>query len=184
MTKGTPVRRNTQDFELPATLIGATPYFLAAMFLEADIMRALAAGGADTQATMPSGDTALMAAAGLGASTQADRRGLSVLDGGRVEDEGRVVAAIAAAIAGGVDVNATNRSGNTALHASALLGYDQVIQQLVDAGARVDVKNSQGQTALSQLTARTGTSLRAPERSNRGARESTVALLRKLGASD
>jgi uncharacterized protein len=184
MSKGTPVRRNSQDFELPATLVGATPYFLAAKFLEADIMRALAAGGADTQATMPSGDTALMAAAGLGASTQADRRGLSVLDGGRVEDESRVVAVVAAAIAGGVDVNATNRSGNTALHAAALLGYDQVIQQLVDAGARVDVKNSQGQTALSQLTAKTGTSLRAPERSNRGARESTVALLRKLGASD
>jgi hypothetical protein len=34
------------------------------------------------------------------------------------------------------------------------------------------------------LTGRTGASLRAPDRSNRGARESTAALLRKLGASD
>ena len=35
ITKGTPVRRNSQDFELPKTLIGATPYLLAAKFLEA-----------------------------------------------------------------------------------------------------------------------------------------------------
>src|SRR4030095_15205483 len=52
ITKGTPVRRNSQDFELPKTLIGATPYLLAARFLEIDIMRALAAGGADTRLPM------------------------------------------------------------------------------------------------------------------------------------
>ena len=82
MTKGTPVRRNSEDFELPATLIGATPYFLAAKYVEADIMRALAAGGADTRLSMKSGETPLMAAAGMGASPQTDRRGLSILDGG------------------------------------------------------------------------------------------------------
>jgi hypothetical protein len=59
---------------------------------------------------MPSGDTPLMAAAGLGASAQADRRGLSVLDGCSVEDERRVVDAVAAVIAHGADVNAANRS--------------------------------------------------------------------------
>ena len=45
ITKGTPLRRNSQDFNLPAALIGATPYWLAAKFLEAEIMRALLAGG-------------------------------------------------------------------------------------------------------------------------------------------
>src|SRR5262249_21159138 len=79
MTKGTPVRRNSEDFELPATLIGATPYYLAAKFLEPDIMHALASAGADTGLSMKSGDTPLMAAAGMGASPQTDRRGLSVL---------------------------------------------------------------------------------------------------------
>jgi ankyrin repeat protein len=188
MTKGTPVRRNSEDFELSATLIGATPYLLASRFLETDIMRALAAGGADTHLAMPSGETPLIAAVGLGASAQADRRGLSVLDGGRLEDEGRVVDAVAAAIAHGADVNAANRSGDTAMHAAALLGYQRVIQQLADAGARLDVKNARGQTALTQLTAstgaRTGGALRAPDRSNRGAPESTIALLRKLGATE
>jgi ankyrin repeat protein len=184
ITKGTPVRRNSEDFELSAALIGATPYLLAARFLETDIMRALAAGGADTQLSMPSGDTPLMAAAGLGASPQADRRGLSVLDGGRLEDEGRVVDAVAAAIADGADVNRANRSGDTAMHAAALLGYERVIQQLADAGARLDVKNARGQTALTQLTARTGGAPRALDRSSRGTPGSTIALLRKLGATE
>src|SRR5205823_4277731 len=39
MTKGTPMRRDTTDWNLPATLIGSTPYLLAAKFLEPDIMR-------------------------------------------------------------------------------------------------------------------------------------------------
>ena len=55
ITKGTPVRRNSEDFELPATLIGATPYLLAAKFLELDIMRALAAAGADPRLPMKTG---------------------------------------------------------------------------------------------------------------------------------
>jgi uncharacterized protein len=183
LTKGTPVRRNSEDFELPATLIGSTPYFLAAKFLEADIMRALAGGGADATLSMPSGATPLMAAAGMGASPQTDRRGLSVLDGGKIEDERLVVDAVGAAIVQGADVNAVNQSGDTALHAAAALGYDRVIEQLVRAGARLDVKNARGLTALGQLDGKAGAGLRSPERANRGPRETTAALLRSLGAT-
>jgi ankyrin repeat protein len=182
MTKGTPVRRNSEDFELPATLIGSTPYLLAAKFLEPAVMRALAQAGADTRATLPSGDTPLMAAAGIGASAQTDRRGLSVLDGGKVEDESRVADAVAVALANGADVNAANKAGDTALHAAALLGYDGVIKQLADAGANLGAKNAKGQTALSQIAAKPGAALRSPDRTNRGPRESTVELLRGLGA--
>jgi ankyrin repeat protein len=182
MTKGTPVRRNSEDFELPATLIGATPYFLAAKFLDPDIMRALASAGADTRLSMPSGDTPLMAAAGMGASAQTDRRGLSVLDGGKVEDEGRVVDAVAVALVNGGDVNAANAAGDTAVHAAALLGYDRVIRQLADAGAKLDTKNRRGQTALTQIAGKSEAALRSPDRTNRGPRASTVELLRSLGA--
>jgi len=182
MTKGTPVRRNSEDFELPATLIGSTPYLLAAKFLEPQIMRALAASRADTRLSMPSGDTPLMAAAGMGASAQTDRRGLSVLDGGKIEDESRVVEAVAVALSNGADVNAVNRAGDTALHAAARLGYDRVIRQLADAGASLSVKNARGQTALGQIAAKPGTALRSPDRANRGPQESTVELLRALGA--
>jgi hypothetical protein len=106
MTTGTPVRRNSQDFELPKTLIGATPYLLAAKFLEADIMRALAAAGADTRLPMKDGATPLMAAAGMGITAPVqdekrgtDRRGLAILDGGKVEPDSQVLEAVSAALA-------------------------------------------------------------------------------------
>ena len=38
VAKGTPMRRDTTDWNLPATLIGSTPYLLAAKFLEPEIM--------------------------------------------------------------------------------------------------------------------------------------------------
>jgi uncharacterized protein len=183
MTKGTPVRRNSEDFELPATLIGATPYFLAAKFLEPDIMRALASAGADARLSMKSGETPLMAAAGMGASPQTDRRGLSVLDGGRIEDERRVADSVSVALANGADVNATNHAGDTAVHAAALLGYDSVLKQLAGAGARVDVKNGRGLTALEQITSKSGAALRSPDRANLGPRQSTVELLRALSGA-
>jgi ankyrin repeat protein len=183
MTKGTPVRRNSEDFELPATLVGSTPYFLAAKFVEADIMRALAAGGADTRLSLKSGETPLMAASGMGAGPQTDRRGLSVLDGGKIEPESRVADAVGALIALGADVNAQSQTGDTALHAAALLGYDRVVQQLVAAGARLDAKNARGLTALGQLDGKISPALRSPDRVNRGPRESTIELLRKLGGS-
>jgi len=182
MTKGTPVRRNSEDFELPATLIGATPYFLAAKYVEADIMRALTAGGADTRLSMNSGETPLMAAAGMGASPQTDRRGLSILDGGKIEPEPVVAAAVSAALEQGAEVNAANQNGDTALHAAALLGYDGVIRQLVKAGAKPDLKNARGLTALGQIEGKTGGALRSPDRTNRGPRDSTVELLRALGS--
>src|SRR4029077_9252821 len=68
MTKGTPMRRDTTDWNLPAALVGSTPYMLAARFLEPDIMRVLVAGGADPALTMPDGADAVMLAAGMGSS--------------------------------------------------------------------------------------------------------------------
>jgi ankyrin repeat protein len=181
LTKGTPVRRNSEDFELPATLIGATPYFLAAKFLEPAIMRALGARGADVHLSMKSGDTPLMAAAGMGASPQTDRRGLSVLDGGRIEDERLVVESVSVALANGADVNAANQAGDTAVHAAALLGYDSVLKQLAGAGAKVDVKNGRGLTPFDLIAGKSAGALRSPNRANLGPRQSTVDLLRALG---
>ena len=182
MTQGTPVRRNSEDFELPATLVGATPYFLAAKFLEPAIMRALASAGADVHLSMMSGDTPLMAAAGMGASLQTDRRGLSVLDGGRIEDERRVIESVGVALAAGGEVNAVNQAGNTAVHAAALLGYDGVLKQLAAAGAKFDVKNGRGLTASDQIAGKSAAALRSPDRTNLGPRQSTVDLLRALSS--
>jgi hypothetical protein len=80
IAKGTPMRRDTTDWNLPATLIGSTPYLLAARFLEPAIMSALVAGGADPAATLPNGADAVMLAAGMGSSRTASRRGIETID--------------------------------------------------------------------------------------------------------
>ena len=135
------MRRNSQDFELPRVLLGATPYLLAARFLEPEIMRALAAAGADTRKAMADGATPLMAAAGMGIALPGvderrgvDRRGLSILDGGAVEPDARVVETVTAALALGSDLEATNPSGETALHVAVGQGRDAVTQLLVERG--------------------------------------------------
>jgi ankyrin repeat protein len=179
ITKGMPVRRTSQDFELPKTLIGATPYLLAAKFLEADIMRALAAGGADTRLPMNDGASPLLAAAGMGIVAPAqderrgtNRRGLAIIDGGKVEPESQVVETVTAALSLGSDINGTNPAGETALHVASAQGYDSVVKLLVERGADLDARNAKGQTPLGALVARAG---------GRGSRKSTIDLLRSLG---
>ena len=176
LTRGTPVRRNSQDFELPKTLIGATPYALAAKFLEPEIMRALATAGADPRRPMKDGATPLMAAAGMGIVAPAqdekrgtDRRGLAILDGGIVEPESRVLETVATALSLGSDLEAVNPSGETALHIASAQGYETVVRTLAEHGANLNARNLRGQTPLGALVARK-------------ARPAMIDLLRKLGA--
>lgn len=186
MTKGTPIRRNTTDYNLPATLIGATPYLLAAKFLEPEIMRLLAARDADTTLTLPDGTTAIMLAAGVGAIADGNRRGVAVLDGGRMEAPGAVTTSVVAALELGADVNRVNASGDTALHAAAGQGDDGVVQLLVSKGADLNVKNKRGLTPLALAK---GEGRRRPAPTAAGGsppslHPSTVQLLLTLGASD
>ncbi len=197
MTKGTPLRRDTTDFNLPATLVGSTPYLLAAKFLEPDIMRALAAGGADLKVTMRDGSSPLMVAAGAGSSGNSTRRGIAAIDGGKPEAEALVLEAVATAIELGADVNASNQAGDTALHTVANQGFNSIVQLLADRGAELSMKNKRGLTPLGVLTAggpggrRRGAAITAaaivdddaPEPAGREVRNAeTVALLKKLGA--
>jgi len=195
MTKGTPMRRDTTDWNLPATLIGASPYLLAAKFLESEIMPVLVAGGADPKLTMPNGADALMLAAGMGSSKTASRRGIETIDFGKVEPESRVRDAVAAAVGLSGDVNATSQTGDTALHVAAALGYDTVVQFLVEHGAAVSVKNKRGITPLvaamfgsaagrGRAAAPAGADLLGFEPPVELAHPSTVTLLKKLGATE
>ena len=182
ITKGTPVRRNSEDFELPATLVGATPYLLAGKFLEVDIMRVLATGGADPRLPMKTGTTPLMAVAGLGAGTQADRRGLSVLDGGKVADERRVLEATRVAFELGSDVNAMNQAGVRPPCAAAM-GWQHC--RSVHRGPRRPTQHSEQARADAvggDNWRREGAT--AADRANQAPRQSTVDLLRKLGADE
>lgn len=51
----------------------------------------------------------------------------------------------------GVDLEATDLDGETALHAAAVSGYPAIVEALVKAGANVDVQNDYGETSLHLL---------------------------------
>ncbi len=195
IAKGTPLRRDTTDWNLPATLIGSTPYLLAARFLEPEIMTALAAGGADRSLTMSDGADAVMLATGMGSRTTANRRGIETIDFGKIEPESRVRDTVAAAVGLGGVPNAANQAGDTALHLAAARGHDTVIQWLVEHGARVNVQNKRGITPLAaamfgstagraRSAAPAGADLLGFERPIDLAHPSAVALLKKLGATE
>ena len=195
MTKGTPMRRDTTDWNLPATLIGASPYLLAAKFLESDIMPVLVAGGGDPTLTMSNGADAVMLAAGMGSSRTASRRGIETIDFGKVEPESRVRDAVGAAVGLRGDVNATSQTGDTALHVASALGHDTVVQFLVERGARVSLKNKRGITPLvaamfgstvgrGRAAAPAGADSIGFEPPIELAHPSTVALLKKFGATE
>src|SRR5690606_3608563 len=115
--------------------LGATPLALAARFLETEMVRELAQGGADTTIGLADGATPLMLAVGHLFVPNADRRGLSINDGGRIEPESRVLDTVTALLELGADVNATRKGGETALHIATVRGYNETIKLLVSKGA-------------------------------------------------
>ena len=123
------------------TQIGSTPFLVAAKSADAGMMRRLAEAGADPRATTDDGTTALMLAAGLGKRAATD---ITYYDW----TEDKAVEALAAGLDLGLDVNAANTHGETALHAAAYHNADPVIEFLVDRGADVDALNAAEQTPL------------------------------------
>ena len=123
------------------TQIGSTPFLVAAKSADAAMMRLLAAAGADPEATTDDGTNALMLAAGLGKRAATD---ITYYDW----TEEKAVEALAAGLALGLDVNAANAHGETALHAAAYHNANRVVRFLVDRGADIDAENSARQTPL------------------------------------
>lgn len=144
---GTTTTRAGGHFVLPENLTGATPFLLAAKFLEVDIMRLLAARGADPRRTLNDGSTALMLAAGsLSLGPLFDRRGRIALLAS--PDERAAVQAVQLALSLGGDIRAANVQGNTALHGASARGYAELARLLLDRGAPRDVRNAKGETPL------------------------------------
>jgi ankyrin repeat protein len=187
LAKGTPVRRYGWNFVLTQRLVGATPYLLAAKYLESDIMRVLAAAGADSRSPMKDGTTPLMAAAGLGGDGGAGsfnrREQRQAEDNVRVADDPvRALEAARVAIEMGADVNATNLNGDTALHGAAARGLNEVLRLLVERGANLDVRNRRGQTPLAMTSGRRFGESVSDETDE--SLVSTAELLRTLGAKE
>ena len=151
LTKGSRQQRNLNYYSLSATLAGATPFWLAAKYAEVEIMRSLAACGADPLLSPDNGTTPLMAAAGAGWTTRsANRRGQGIgVDADQLlvsAGERPTWEATSLALELGNDVNATDSDGNTALHDAVRLAYPTVVELLVEHGAKLDIKNSDDQS--------------------------------------
>jgi len=171
LTKGTPVRRFEEDVVIPQSLVGATPFLVAAHFAEVDLMRDLANAGADTRLATANGTTPLMAAIAL------DRRSLALRGVRKGKTANPALEAVQLALQPGDDVNATNADGNTALHIAAAKGANAIVQFLVDNGANLDARNKLGQTPLDLTQSATLSD------SGRLRLKSTAELLRKRGAA-
>jgi ankyrin repeat protein len=146
---------------------GATPYLLAAQAADVEAMRLLHALGSDPRAVTSAGNTAVMLAAGVG----------YVEGSRRYRPERDALEAVKLAVAAGVDVNATNANGQTALHGAVYRAANTIIGQLVHAGARTDVSDELDRTPL-KLAEQGFNQVASLIR-----RDSAAALLRELSAT-
>ena len=145
---------------------GATPYVLAAQAADVEAMRVLAAHGADERLATYANNTAVMLAAGVG-----------YVEGSRpFRSERDALEAVTLALAAGVDVNASNANGQTALHGGVYRAANSIIRRLVEAGARTDFQDELDRTAL-DLAEQGFNQVASVIRRDRAA-----ALLRELGA--
>ena len=121
--------------------MGATPFFLAARTADAELMRDLAALGADPSLKNADDSTPLMAAAGLGTRSPGEDAGT----------ETEVVEAMQVALDLGNDIDAVDKNGETAMHGAAYKNLPTAVEFLAAKGARIEVwnrKNSHGWTPL------------------------------------
>ncbi len=117
---------------------GQSPFLTASLSGDLAVMHLLLEWGADPYVETFGGTTPLMAAAGIN----------WVVD--QTYDEGpkALLEAVKLCWELGMDVNAVNSMGLTAVMGAANRGSDEIIQFLVDKGARLDVKDKEGRTPL------------------------------------
>ena len=151
------------DYLSRAAFKGATAFWLAAKVANVELMRALVAGGADVNLPNAYETSPLMVAAGVGendARRPAEHRSIEVV---------RMLLEL------GVDVKMSNGSGQTALHGATAMAENRLIRFLVAQGADLDVEDRRGRTPLYIVL--------NPNDADAGY-ESTIALLRSLGAAE
>lgn len=154
--------------------IGATPLLRAAKAFDLPAVNLLLASGAQPNLATEDGITPVMLAAGLGAS-KIDTRGS--YDTADVQK--RAVATLRALLEAGGEVNAVDKRGRTAMFGAVWWGWNDVVKFLAASGARLDVKDLQGNTLLD---AALGRAPQGPGHASQGgeAHDSTAALLKSL----
>ena len=131
---------------LAPTVIGATPFWLAASYGDVEIMRILVDGGADPLLTSDDRTTPLMVAAGADYTEGQDKYGRRSFPAYYQTLQERALDAIELCLELGIDINAANDQGQTALHGAVYMGGTLLVPYLVEHGAKMDVQNERGQT--------------------------------------
>ena len=119
--------------------VGATPYLLAAKHADPPLMRLLAEYGADARQPTEGNASPLMVAAGVGIFNLGESAGTN--------DEAYEAVRLAWEL-GDRDVNRADDRGYTALHGAALRGADPIVSFLVERGADMLARSSEGWTPL------------------------------------
>jgi uncharacterized protein len=122
--------------------IGATPFCLAALTADAELMRFFASLGADPKIPTADGATPLIVAAGLGTRSPGEDAGT----------DSEVVEAIAAAIELGNDPNVVDKNGETAMHGAAYKNVADAVRYLASHGANPNVWNQPNKHGWTPLT--------------------------------
>jgi uncharacterized protein len=158
---------------------GCTPFVRAAQSSDTELMQLLLDWGADPFIRTEFADTALTAAGGVG-----------WVEGVTHEWSQKAnFEAVKMLVYLGLDVNGANRDGRTALMGAALKGRNEVVQFLVDHGAKLDQRDNGSRdtgTASSKLAGHTWDALDYADGLVRVgvqsavARTETAALIRKL----
>ena len=141
----TATRRASRDFHFAPPLVGATPFWLASRFTAPAIMRVLADHGADPLVVhhaaykspadlhpLQEATTALMAATGMGGSRRL--RAWARQNSSHVER--LALESVQLAVELGVDINATDLEGRTALDGARMARLRSVAAYLESRGAR------------------------------------------------
>jgi ankyrin repeat protein len=143
----TPLRRASDDYNFDPELVGASPLWLAARWSEPAIMRLLLKHGADPLFVHHA--EYVVSGRGSGSEYETKKETLTTLmavtgmGGGRAwaaaehaKGENPTLEAVKTLVELGVDVNATNTDGHTALDAAKTLKNDAVVQFLLEHGAK------------------------------------------------
>jgi ankyrin repeat protein len=141
---------------------GATPFWRAAQSSDTAAMKLLVEHGADPKLANKTGETPLMAAAGIGwAANWSVNAPLPLID------------AVKMCVDLGNDVKAADSRGYTALHGAAYLGDNEMVKYLVSKGADVRVKSRPGDSPADMANGPTRFGQPHPE---------TLALLESMGS--